>query len=69
MGFKLKFTRINQWGWLSDCGSYSISASKIDDQYGYSAWYVVPKQVAQCLGTVTDPAEARKLCDDHKAAL
>lgn len=61
----MKFTRINQWAWLSDCGRYSIAASRLDDKYGYTSWFVVPKQVSQCLGQTHDPAQARKYCEEH----
>ena len=61
----MKFTKMSRYHWLSDCGLYSISANKVDDQWTYTAWFVKPKVVTQCLGVSNSPDEAREFCDKH----
>ena len=61
----MKFTKMSRYHWLSDCGLYSISATKIDDAWSYTAWFVKPKVTTQCLGLTHNPRDAEKFCETH----
>jgi len=61
----MKFTKMSRYHWLSDCGLYSISATQIDGKWAYTAWFVKPKVVTQCLGVSNSPDEAKEFCDKH----
>lgn len=53
------------WSWVSDCGRYSVSASKLDDlRYGYTAWHTGVKP-AVSLYTTLDAQQAREACARH----
>lgn len=56
--------KAGQWAWASDCGRYTVSASKLDDlRYGYTAW--VAGKTPQSLLTALDAQTARDACERH----
>lgn len=64
----MTFTRMGQWHEISDCGAYTVAASRVCDTFKFQAWKLVPEKgkAAALLGTFDDAEGARKCCREHR---
>lgn len=60
----MKFTRITDWAEISDCGRYTVAASRHGGMFLFTAFRVpvVQGQMATELGTFKDSQGARDCC-------
>lgn len=65
----MTFTRIGDWYEISDCGTYTVSAARVQDRFKFQCWRLAPRkgQTAELLGTFDDAASARQCCEDAAA--
>jgi len=69
----MKFQRIGSWAEVSDDGAYTVSAHRVNGQFGFQAWRrPKSKGMAELLGTFPEASEARAACErdanPHEAA-
>lgn len=57
----MKWDRVGDWCELTECGRYTVAASKLDDRYGFTAFH--GKEI---LGTFRSADEARERCRAHE---
>ncbi len=64
----MTFTRMGQWHELSDCGAYTVAASRVSDAFKFQAWKLAAEKgkTASLLGTFDDAVSARQCCRDHR---
>lgn len=64
----MNFTRMGQWYELSDCGGYTVAASRVQDRFKFQAYKLAPGkgQTAELLGTFDDAEGARGRCRAHR---
>lgn len=64
----MNFTRMGQWYEISECGEYTVAASRVNDRFKFQAWKLAADsgKTATLLGTKDDAEEAREICRQHK---
>lgn len=64
----MKFNRMGEWFELSDCGAYTVAASRVMDEFKFQSFKLAPRKgvTAELLGTFSTADEARNCCRLHR---
>jgi hypothetical protein len=64
----VRFDRVGQWHEISECGAYTVAASRVGDRFKFQAWKLAAEKgkSATLLATRDDAEAARQACRDHK---
>lgn len=60
----MKFTRAGQWHEISDCGVYTVAATRTGDKFKFQGWML--GKPSKFLGTFDAPEPARECCRKHR---
>jgi len=64
----VNFKRMGEWYEISDCGAYTVAASRVQDRFKFQAWKLAAEKgkTATLLATRDDAEAARQACRDDK---
>lgn len=67
----MNWSRVTQWAEVSDCERYTVCVVRINERYTFEAWRraTMKGHAPESLGTFDSPEEARKICEEHAAAV